>query len=836
MERVASSKNEERRERERQILNPARVPGYNAGSMVLRARHEPSWQLCARRKSTEDSSRSDRYSLGYHISTPATAPGRYRLPKPSEEQLAIMTAMQRGNNVKMVNKYYCPCRDDIQMKEMLHLNLPVKTSFGFDVVVVDEAQDMSPQLCKLTHKVVLVDNQVTKEAQLLVIGDKRQCIYRGADERHLVLASDVFKSQHEWVELDLLTSYRVTGNAASFINEVCLGGFQKNKMRSVKAAGLPVVYHRGCAFKIAKSLAAQLIHAMKYEGLKPQDIFVLTPSLRAGKGRLNPIQTLENLLVDAGYACYASTSDEEALSDNVIAGKVVFSTIHLSKGLERPCVVCFSFSAEWYTFYGRDENKKVCPNVLYVAITRATQWLHLVAEKDAEGHLPFLDLSSLSKLKERFPEPAVTVIDHDAKLFPATYDQGGARTKYSVTELTRHLAEESLEEAFKCLQSKKLQEPVDLIPVPNTIRGVGELTESISDINGLGLPHIYEYRSSGECTLLADLPPPNPGAKEWETVSAQKLRDQGKKLQEAVKSGKLSNSEVTASILELAAIVGTIQSNFVSRAIQVKNWDYIPESSVNTCMKVIGRLLHGMSVEYEKELEYAEYTNGTKYTIMGRADALTKHEIYEFKCVDDLRKEHFIQTAVYAWLWMNAEEDGERRYGSRKFRLLNIRTGELWEIEPDGIEDCCAVVLWAKIDQNKPAVSNSKFLDNCNSIHTWAADASQGPIRTQNYSHTPKRLSKPTESPKGPTQLDTRLPKGTYRLPKGTDSPMGPQPPKATQTPDQVASAWQGAEREKEASGRRREGGNPFKCQQCSRIRSFKTKKGLIEHERLHHV
>ena len=124
-------------------------------------------------------------------------------------------------------KYYSPAAmDDAGLRQVVDKDkLKGKGKIHFDLVVVDEAQDMAPLYCEFLHK-VLQDNTASGEPQLLVIGDHRQCIYdyKGADERHLTLPhKGVFASQREWKQLRLGTSYRLTGNMATFINAVVLG-------------------------------------------------------------------------------------------------------------------------------------------------------------------------------------------------------------------------------------------------------------------------------------------------------------------------------------------------------------------------------------------------------------------------------------------------------------------------------------------------------------------------------------------------------------------------------------------------------------------------------------
>ena len=61
--------------------------------------------------------------------------------------------------------------------------------------------------------------------------------------------------------------------------------------------------------------------------------------------------------------------------------------------------------------------------------------------------------------------------------------------------------------------------------------------------------------------------------------------------------------------------------------------------------------------------------------IAGRIDAYDTNSVYEFKCVDNINIDHKLQLVLYAWLWINS--DLYKTLGSRDFKLLNIKTGEL---------------------------------------------------------------------------------------------------------------------------------------------------------------
>ena len=78
------------------------------------------------------------------------------------------------------------------------------------------------------------------------------------------------------------TSFRLTGNIARFVNEVLLGS---QKIDCFQPPGEEVDYYVGDPWKAAATIANDLISQISREELKPEDIFVLAPSMKkAAKG------------------------------------------------------------------------------------------------------------------------------------------------------------------------------------------------------------------------------------------------------------------------------------------------------------------------------------------------------------------------------------------------------------------------------------------------------------------------------------------------------------------------------------------------------------------------
>jgi hypothetical protein len=118
-----------------------------------------------------------------------------------------------------------------------------------------------------------------------------------------------------WRHHTLRTSFRATPNIASFVNHAMLGFkciHANPRPELYTPKGAPVTYLVGSTFTVA---ARELVDEIEYlldDGYTPDDIFILTPSLKGAKlNAKTPLAQLENTLVmRLNIPVYVSNSDE----------------------------------------------------------------------------------------------------------------------------------------------------------------------------------------------------------------------------------------------------------------------------------------------------------------------------------------------------------------------------------------------------------------------------------------------------------------------------------------------------------------------------------------------
>jgi hypothetical protein len=571
--------------------------------------------------------------------------------------------------------YMDPCLTDTELIKIVESNaapLASRAAPQFDIFVLDEAQDMTPIYFKFVCKAF----RDSGAKQFVVLGDHLQCIYdfpqKGADVRFLTLAEKIYPST-DWVKRTLHTSYRLTKSMEYFVNE-CMLGYPRMKTSEAKAKCQPVKYLTGDPFdKIPRYICDEINFLLLTKVCKPDDIFILAPSIRS-KNEMNPVKRLENELVKQGFPCYVPFSDDEELRDQVLNGKIVFSSFHQSKGLERKYVFVLSFSASFY-FTFRDATRTVCPPLLYVAATRAMECLYLCGEDKSSSPLPFLNIDTLTT-----PSKYIDIVAVSKKRkgeTPPITPPDDVMVLKRVTDLIRFMPEQTVMLIMDLCKMKVITEPSRAVDIEGMIDTGGGRMEAVADLNGIAIPTIYEHRFRGTISIQDDIKDQFISQLQRDSIIDNELRVN---MESALKEPK-----TPADYLLLANVYSAYISGFLFKVKQIKKYNWLPLKTMETLLDILTK-----TVGNEHQCQTFEHTlsilglvwRKKTLQIEGRADLLDSTTLWELKCVDSIKSEHCIQLALYAWLWQKVEYPTK---GRRKFCIHNIRTGEVQELQ--GVEN-----------------------------------------------------------------------------------------------------------------------------------------------------
>lgn len=588
-------------------------------------------------------------------------------------------------------KYYLrTAYTDTGIKKVIANDKPPMSLFSFGLIIVDEAQDMTPLLYRLTYKIYRDNNM---SAVLCIMGDQNQSIYdfNGADSRFIELAPQLFAwNKYAWAQLRLSVSYRVTRPMADFVNDVMYG---YEHMKAAKGGSLP-------RYIICDTFGTDPWREVKSylrSGYTYEDIFILAPSVKSVR---SPIRILANRLSAEGVPLYVPISDTERPDQEVLRGKLALSTFHQVKGLERKVILVFGFDASYFKFYKKFADPRVCPNEMYVAATRALEKITFFHHY-TNDYLPFLRTEMLSKRTEIVSYMQITA-------------ESVVRSKQmtiSVTDLLRHIPQDTIDMAISYLNIEELAPAGHRINIPIKITDpMSGTVETVSDINGIAIPAHFEYHLTGRMTIRTAV------LKEINNSNSEYKFDGG-----FTEKIKIFSKMDIPDLLYIANLWSCISNGYAYKMSQIKNYDWISSDKINECLERMKSLGIGKEAKFEKYLA----RSGNELlgrSVAGYADIMTginqkdKFILYELKCVSELTSLHFIQAAVYNYL-------AEPLFGIHDTRVYNILTGQMFRIspkEPESLAQMMTIIILKKYGKPKK-INDADFIKMHNIFQLGAA-------------------------------------------------------------------------------------------------------------------
>ena len=590
-------------------------------------------------------------------------------------------------------KYYDrTCITDGKIEKVINVNNNPLKPFSYDIIIVDEAQDMTERYFKLVCKIIN-DNQIHQNVvKLCVTGDQNQKIYdfKNADERFITLANRIYSNgKIEWKMSGLSRSFRITHNMAEFVNNCLLGS---NRITSKKQSNYKPSYvicdcFTNEPFKILKTFLDA--------GYEADDIFILAPSVSSNKGE-SMITKLENRIKKKleNIKVYVSNSDDEKLDQDVIKNKIVFTTFHQSKGMERKVVIIFNFDNSFFKWYFRTKNPNVCPNELYVGATRASE--HIVfLHHYREDYLPFLNTNKLKSFANVSICSGLKVYDSNNTNEVNRRIDGKIET---ITGLTKHLSSDTIIQCKNLLNVTVIKSPEEFIKIDTKVENNDQF-ESVSDITGTAIPLYYELAKKRDMGIRLKLKP----------LKLEFLKEyQGLPYAE-----KVINNRFKITCIEDLLVLSTLwlayKSGFDYKLYQIPKYDWLDRKNLNKCVERINSLNISIHASFEKVITHVESSSAMHKILEGYLDCVDGNNIYEFKCVDKLLDEHFIQLSLYMYIY-------SIKHPNCNYFLYNILDGELYQVKCD--KDNLRMILNIISDEKfgeKVRITNDEFVQQMQS-------------------------------------------------------------------------------------------------------------------------
>ena len=603
------------------------------------------------------------------------------------------------------NKFYTNKQGELitdeHIKEVVELN--TKTNkIKYDIIIVDEVQDMNFNYCYYINKIIR-DNKKA-DPFIIILGDENQCInqYNGSDARFLTLGDRIFKNEKEWQSLKLTETFRVPQEICDFLNNCML---KEERMVSndgngnPKYSGFKPRYFLKSSFTNIDSGCDYILREIDYyldiknedgtNRYKPDDIFILAPSVKNKIDNQSPVNQLSNALSSSYGSKYGSkklvyvNNDSDCVvDDKVLINKIVISTHNSVKGLERKVVIIMNFDNSYFLYYDKDSDPNVCPNRLYVAVTRSMERLSLFHHYE-DDYLPFLLGDSRSQKLENIRKycDVNPICKKPGVAFKLEVKEKETNIPhYAVTDLVKYLKVDVVLKLKKLYETKKINRERDYsdLNLINISEQNKNHWEVVSDINGTAIPL---YFAMTECGYV------NPT--------------------DEVLDG--TNDNVT--ILKIANITNAMVDNSYYKVNQILNYNWLSHEQLDNSVKRLvnlkkeGFINDTGTFEHYSEIE-SETSDKVKFILGGQMDYANKLDktILEFKCVENLDDSHILQTLLYKYI---NGDDYDNYY------LYNIKSDELIKVSATD-ENLQKIVDILINNKKKIEMSDPEFLELAN--------------------------------------------------------------------------------------------------------------------------
>ncbi|EPS41241.1 hypothetical protein H072_4845 [Dactylellina haptotyla CBS 200.50] len=558
---------------------------------------------------------------------------------------------------------------------------PLEPLPEFDVLVLDEQQDMNPIIYNFVLKLLRDSAKTgTNSPQLMLLGDPRQEIYQfnNADKRFLTHCRDLFPGQYiknskvqdrTWVEINQMVSFRMTSQIARFINHQLLRG-SKPPIGTIKDNPKDPLPRYVVCDAFSDEPLKELKRLLKMPEIKPEDILILAPSLRSAR---SPIRDLANLIATKmpEIRIHIPTDDDDRITDKVGAGKIIFASYHQAKGIEREAAILFNFSSSYYDFYDRNPATLLnVGNVQYVAATRAKKHLVLIHHHE-DDYLPFINKKTLSKYCYRPPGKNVKPYRTEKELKQIKQP----KYRWKVTDLTRNIPETVISECFEELDLEMVRRPNKYRVWPETEIEINEGNwQAVADITGTAVPAIFEYQHRGTCKLVTDIMNDLEKLTKPLELLPEKYREHMLDINDRLEEQQLRISDV----LFMANISNMLQSGYIYKVLTIPldNYTWFTGDHSDAAFNILNKMISG-EARYEifvghKFVDVKAGENGV--SVIGRVDLFDYARMWELKWTSALRPEHVLQVALYAAI-------------GKRTTIKRFREQEYLEKEPPAIED-----------------------------------------------------------------------------------------------------------------------------------------------------
>jgi len=552
-------------------------------------------------------------------------------------------------------KYYGNYYNDEKIYYMLQKKVNPKEDINFDIIIIDEAQDLTPLYYELICKIC---NDNKKIPKFCILGDKYQSIfeYNNADSRYMMYSNYLFNiNDYEWVKCKLSTSYRVPKEICDFVN-VCM--IDKNRIKFNKISGNKPRY---IVCDTWDREANYVVKEVKYYlnlGYHPQDIFILASSIKNKQG---PAGLVEKLLIKEKIPIFIPSAETKIMNNN-IKKKLVISTFHQVKGLERKVIIILGFDASYFYFFKKNSDYS-CTNELYVAVTRSIERISLIHNYEF-GYLYFL-----KKIEEycdviKYNEVEQKPLKEDVKIKIVL-----------IEDIIRHIPINIIINSVNLFEYEIKRNPENLIMMTDRIKASNTVM-NVHNINKISIILLTELKITGKIEII-----------------------------DIMKESKIECDDIAEfsidKLLKLATQYDLFQKGYLFKNLYINKYDWLYLENIQECMQRIETLSISKNCKFNFMLDIDDKvcTELLGVPLRSYIDCVDFDNkiIYKFECREELNKENYIYLAIQKYMILKLQKIANQRLGdilkkldtplakilrvNYKYVLYNFLTNEYIEIK-----------------------------------------------------------------------------------------------------------------------------------------------------------
>jgi hypothetical protein len=424
-------------------------------------------------------------------------------------------------------------------------------------------------------------------------------------------------------------------------------------------------------------------------GYKYDDIFILAPSCRNEK---SPVRKLSNKLSSEKIPVYVPNNDDERLDENVLKNKIVFSTFHQAKGLERKIVIVYSIDDGYFKFGASNMPRTKCPNTIYVALTRAKEHL-IVLHHYQNDYMPFVNNRTISTYADLISNKTISI-------------SKGKNRKLSIKiqDIVRHLATDTVQEALKYIIVSKQNNKTNKMDI-EYITKQNDSFEDVSDILSVAIPSWFELKKNGKMTIfedmitnknsyfnevnhisddIGDLISPDTDENGYIILSEEKEKPI---ISKDYKKLKNINDITIEQLLCLSNEWKTSIHGYGHKVNQITSYDWFSSEKMNECSERLFKKIKG-TTKFNIKIMIDGRPELFDKTLIGTIDCLEEiHEkinMWSFRVTEDTKHDNLLLVALQMYLYYEKIEPFyESDISEKEYLEMSILERKLYEMNEE---------------------------------------------------------------------------------------------------------------------------------------------------------